>query len=295
MSVIISIVIGYILDMLIGTPKILKKIKNLLSGIVKKLYSKLSSKAAVFATVIIIALVCGITYGIIFALKNYNMIAAIIVESIICYFCISCKDIKNSAERVHKALKRGYIKKATKLFKTITDNGEIDEPREIAENVIIMIMDAALDKVIAPIFYILIFGGAGGICYKLIVIINDATGQIFARILKNIAELVPARLASLFILISAKLLNMDCKNAVKIFLRDRYKVKSLNRGLILSLCAGALGVELNLRKSDAVIGDNNKIITHNDIKKTYEMINIASLLILVALVAVRLVVVLFAI
>lgn len=293
MSVIISIVIGYVLDMIIGTPKIFKKVNSLFSGIVKRFYEKLKSKTAVLATLIILIVFGGFSYGIVYTLKYYNMIAGILAESIICYFCISCKEIKDNSDRVHRALKRGYIKRATKLFNTITENGEIDEPREIAENIIIMITDAAIDNVIAPIFYMLIFGGVGGVCYKMIVIINDSTGQIFARVLKNIAELIPARIAAFFILISSKLLSMNCKNAIKIFKRDRYNVKSLNRGLVLSICAGALDVKLNLRKSGAEIGDNNKVITHNDIKKTFEMINIGSLLTLVSLVAVRLVFVLF--
>lgn len=293
MSLIISIVIGYVLDMIIGTPKMFKKIRAVFAGIIKRFYAKLNSKTAILATFIILIVFGGFSYGIVYVLKYYNMIAGIIAESIICYFCVSCKEIKDSSDRVHKALKRGYIKRATKLFNTITENGEIDEPREIAENIIIMIMDATIDNVVAPIFYMLIFGGVGGVCYKLIVIISDSTGQVFVRVLKNIAEFIPARVAAFFILISAKLLSMNCKNAIKIFKRDRYKVKSLNRGLILSICAGALNIKLNLRKSGTEIGDSNKIITHNDIKKTFEMINIASLLTLVSLVAVRLVFVLF--
>lgn len=295
MSVIISIVIGYLLDMLIGTPKFIRKARGVLGALIKKLFSKFKSKTCIAVTLCILVLSGGGIYALLRFIEYYNMIISIIAESIVCYFCISCKDIKNSAERVHKALKRGYIKKATKLFNTITDKGEIDEPSEIAENIIIMIMDSTVDKVIAPLFYILLFGGAGGVCYKLIVLMNDSTGHIFHRVLKNIAELIPARIAALFILISEKLLGMNCKKAIKIFKRDRYNEKSLNRGLLLSLCAGGLEVQLNLRKSGAVIGDKDKVITHNDIKKTYEMINIASLLTIVILVVIRLLIVIFVI
>lgn len=293
MSVIISIVIGYLLDMLIGTPKFIRKLWGVFGALIKKLFSKLNSKVGVVVTLCILILFGGGIYALLRFIEYYNMIISIIAESVVCYFCISCKDIKNNAERVHKALKRGYIKNATKLFNTITDKGETDEPREIAENIIIMIIDSTVDKVIAPVFYILLFGGVGGVCYKLIVLMNDYTGNIFHRILKNIGELIPVRIAVVFMLISEKLLNMDCKNALKIFKRDRYNVKSLNRGLVLSLCAGGLNVRFNLKKSGAVIGDNGKTVTHNDIKKTYEMINIASLLTLVTLVVIRLLIVIF--
>lgn len=293
MSVIVSVVIGYVLDMLIGTPKILKKLRDAFGKVLKRLYLKIDSKFAIAVTFIILLVFGFLFYAVMRILKPYNMIFSIIAESIVCYLCISCKEIKDNSERVHKALKRGYIKRATKLFNTITDNGEINEPREIAENIIVMIMDSSVDKVIAPMFYILVFGGFGGVCYKLIVIISDSTGSISARILKNIAEFIPVRFAVVFMFISAKLLKMDLKNGIKIFKRDRYKLKSLNRGLIMSLCSGVLCVQLNFRKSDAVIGDNNKVLTHNDIKRTFEMINIASLFAIVTFVAVRLFIVIF--
>lgn len=293
MSVIVSIVIGYVLDMIIGTPKGLKKIKSIFIRFLKRMYKKMNGKLGMLFTLAILAIGGGGFWGVTVLLNNYNMIYQIIFESIVCYFCISCKDIKGNGERVHKALKRGYIKNATKLFNTLTDNGEINEPREIAENIIIMIMDASLDRVIAPVFYIIVFGGAGGVVYKLLVIINDATDQLFARILRNIADFIPARIATLFMLMSAKILKMNCKNAFKIFRRDRYKLRSLNRGLLMSVCAGTLGIELSFRKSGVTIGDKKKVTTHNDIKRTLEMVNIASLLTLVVLAAIRILIVLF--
>lgn len=293
MSVIISVVIGYVLDMLIGTPKIFRKGKSNILKIVNKLYSRLSSKMAVLVTVILLLASGGIVYAFLSCIEYYNMVGSIIAESIICYFCISCKLIKNSAESVHKALKRGYIKNATKLFNKITENGQVDEPKEISENIIVMIMDSSIDKVIAPIFYMLIFGGVGGVVYKVLVIINDATGQVLARAVKNIAEFIPTRIAVLFMIVSAKVLKLDCKFGLKIFGRDRYNVKSINRGLPLAFCAGALGIRLKSKKSGAVIGDDKRPVTYGDITKAFEMINIASLLVLVALVAVRLIFVLF--
>lgn len=289
MSVVISVVIGYVLDMLIGTPKILKKGKLLILKGLKNLYSKISDKLAMVITIIFIVFSGLIVYGIIYCVEYYNMIASIVLQSIICYFCISCKLIKTSAESVHKALKRGYIKNATRLFSKITENGQIDEPKEIAENIIVMIMDSSIDKVIAPIFFIMLFGGTGGIVYKIIVIINDATGNIIARILKNIAELIPTRIALIFMLVSAKVLKLDCKAGLKILNRDRYNVSSLNRGLPLSFCAGALGIQLKSKKTGVVIGDAKRDVNHNDITKSFELINIASLLTLVGLVAIRLI------
>lgn len=287
MAVIVSVVIGYVLDMIIGTPKVIKKARNFFYACVKKLYSKINSRVKVLVTIALPILFGIVVFKAVEFIADYNMIFSIVAESIICYFCISCREIKDNSERVHKALKRGYIKKATKLFNTITENGEITEPREIAENIIVMIMDGSIDRVIAPIFYILVFGSAGGVVYRVLSLISDSTRELTARVFKNLAEFIPTRLALVFMFISAKLLKMDCRNAYKVFKRDRYKLKSLNRGLIMSLCAGSLNVELSFKKQGVDIGDSNKIITHNDIKIVFEMINISSLLALITFVAVR--------
>ncbi|MDO5388681.1 MAG: cobalamin biosynthesis protein, partial [Clostridia bacterium] len=283
MSVIVSIVIGYILDMFIGTPTIFKRGRNAFVKLLKKIYKRLNSKLAVVFTIFVIAAGGGLAYGIIKLVESYNMICSIGVESIICYFCISCRDIKDNGERVHKALKRGYIKRATKLFNKLTENGETNEPGEIAENIIIMIMDDSIEKVIAPIFYIMLFGGVGGVVYKLMVLINDASGQLFIRIIKNLADFLPARLGVVFMFVSVKILSLDFKNAFKVFMKERYKSRSLNRGLVMSLCAGALDTKLTFKKSGVVLGNGDRNVNYADIKKTFEMINIASLLTLVTL------------
>ena len=91
MSVVISVVIGYVLDMIIGTPKILKKGKLLILKELKNFYGKISGSLAIFVTIFIIAFSGAIVYGIIYFVEYYNMIASIMLQSIICYFCISCK------------------------------------------------------------------------------------------------------------------------------------------------------------------------------------------------------------
>lgn len=295
MAVVISVVIGYVLDMLFGTPRILKRLKLFLIKVLRLLYSEINNKLAILVTIIIGVGVSWVVYYGCMYLDKFNLLYTIIFESAICYLCISCKEIKVNSERVHRALKRGYIKNATKLFKTITDNGEINEPRGIAENIIVMITEESIDKVITPIIYIIAFGGVGGVAYRVISIISDATGQKFAKIVKNLSEVIPTRIATIFMFISVLLLKMNFKNSLKIFKRDRYSVKSLNRGLLISLCAGALDIKLHLRKTGTEVGDSNKIITHNDITKAFEIINISCLLTLVTLSVIRILIVVFAV
>ena len=73
MSVVISVVIGYVLDMLIGTPKILKKGKLLILKGLKNLYSKISDKLAMVITIIFIVFSGLIVYGIIYCVVSWKI------------------------------------------------------------------------------------------------------------------------------------------------------------------------------------------------------------------------------
>ena len=68
-------------------------------------------------------------------------------------------------------------------------------------------------------------------------------GRAAAR-LDDLANLIPARLSALLMILSSFILGMNGKGAFKIWLRDRYNHKSPNSAQTESACAGALGIQL---------------------------------------------------
>lgn len=294
MSVVISVVIAYLLDMIIGTPAFVKGIKSGLSAIIKNVYSRISSALAIALTIVLIlGIGAGVFYGIGF-LKDFNMILAIIAEAVICFFCISCREVKDNGERVCRPLRKGYVKSASRLYHSFFDAEEKD-PEKIAEKTLIITTDSSVDKVISPIFFILLSGCTGGVVYKLISLIAESTHQGLALALKNICDFVPARLQVFFMKRTAGLLSLDKTMGRRVYKRDRYKLGALNRGLIPAYCAGALNAELYLGREEPIIGKTSKSrrISADDIIKSCELINLSALLAFVVLVAVRLVAVIF--
>ena len=105
------------------------------------------------------------------------------------------------------------------------------------------------DGVIAPLFYLALFGLPGIAVYKAINTLDSMiaykTGHYFyfgktAAILDDIANIIPARLTALLII----LLTANKQRAWQCVLRDGNKLESPNAGFPIAALAGALGVGL---------------------------------------------------
>ena len=88
--------------------------------------------------------------------------------------------------------------------------------------------------------------------------------------LDDILNFIPSRIAGVFIVISAYLLNLDGKNAYKIMMRDARKCPSPNSGYTMATTAGALNIQL-IKKDTYILGDDNKDITKEDISKAVRL------------------------
>ena len=150
------------------------------------------------------------------------------------------------------------------------------------------------DGVAAPLLFLILAGGAGGFFYKSINTMDSMLGYknekymnfgCFPAHLDDIANFIPARLAALFLILSAPLCGCDGKMAWKIFRRDRYKHASPNSAQTEAAAAGALHVQLagdawyfgELHKKP-FIGDDIRPIEVSDIAKINRMMYTAAAL-----------------
>lgn len=105
------------------------------------------------------------------------------------------------------------------------------------------------DGVVAPFFYLMLFGLSGIAIYKAINTLDSMIGYRTARYekfgkvaarLDDVANFIPARLTALLIV----LLMPNKLQALKIMLRDGYKLESPNAGYPISALAGSLQIAL---------------------------------------------------
>jgi adenosylcobinamide-phosphate synthase len=86
----------------------------------------------------------------------------------------------------------------------------------------------------------------------------------------DILNFIPSRIAGIFMVISAYILNLEWKNAYKIMRRDARSCPSPNSGFTMATAAGALNIQL-IKKDTYILGDSNKDITSDDISKAVSL------------------------
>jgi adenosylcobinamide-phosphate synthase len=139
------------------------------------------------------------------------------------------------------------------------------------------------DGVIAPLFYLLLFGLPGIAAYKAINTLDSMiaykTERYFyfgktAAILDDIANFIPARLTAMLIV----LLAADKQRAWQYALRDGNKLESPNAGFPIAALAGALGVGLagdayyhGQLKHKPTLGSPLNPVNHNTLDQALKM------------------------
>uniref|UniRef100_UPI0025CB7884 adenosylcobinamide-phosphate synthase CbiB n=1 Tax=Butyrivibrio sp. TaxID=28121 RepID=UPI0025CB7884 len=139
------------------------------------------------------------------------------------------------------------------------------------------------DGIIAPLFYMILGGGALSVMYKAVNTLDSMLGYkndkymhfgSASAIQDDYWNFIPSRLSALLICASAFCLKMDHKNAFRIWKRDRLKHESPNSAQTESACAGALDIQLagdasyfgHIKHKDT-IGDPIRPVDKEDINR----------------------------
>ena len=138
------------------------------------------------------------------------------------------------------------------------------------------------DGVIAPLFFLLLFGLPGIVFYKTVNTLDSMVGYRnktyenygkASAILDDILNFIPSRLTALLIMLLGKQKNLFA------FYKDGKKHDSPNAGHPITAMALVLGVKLGgdtsyfgVIKNKAVFGEGRDVITANDVKKALAII-----------------------
>ena len=213
--------------------------------------------------------------------------------------------------KVCRELKKNDLNEARKAVSMIVgrDTDVLDE-KGVAKAAVETVAENTSDGVVAPVFFIALFGASGGMVYKAINTMDSMIayknerfknfGFCAAR-LDDAANLIPARFSAILMVLSALILavfpfkqRFRPVNAVKIFFRDRYKHASPNSAQTESVVAGALGLQLagdtvyegKVEKKD-FIGDALREVGAGDVFRSSLLMYAAAILAIVISVWVR--------
>ncbi len=176
------------------------------------------------------------------------------ISAFLAYQMLAMKQLKIESMRVFKALEKKDIKAAREAVSMIVgrDTRRLNE-RGIIKATVETVAENASDGVVAPLLFMMAFGVWGGWLYKAVNTMDSMIGYkndrykyfgTAAARLDDIFNYIPSRVTALFMVVSALFLNLNWKNAVRIWRRDASKSTSPNSGQTEAVMAGALGVTL---------------------------------------------------
>ena len=179
-----------------------------------------------------------------------GMLAAVILSST----CLAARSLHRESALVASALAAGNMIQARQYLSYIVgrDTEHLEEP-EIWRALVETVAENTSDGIVAPLFWLSVGGPVAAMAFKAVSTLDSMVGYRNERYLHmgwasarmdDLLNFIPARLTALLMIVSAPLIGLSGRHALKITLRDRLKHPSPNSAHPEAAAAGALGVRL---------------------------------------------------
>lgn len=314
MKIVLSVLplaIGFVLDMILGDPyslphpiRLIGRLIAALEKAMRKRFPERERLGGTLTAIIVLLLSTVVPLGILIVCYKVNVRLGAAVEGIFCYYLLAAKCLKKESMKVYRAIEEKDVEKARQAVSMIVgrDTKPLDE-KGIIKAAVETVAENTSDGVTAPMFYIMLGGGAAGFFYKAANTMDSMIGYKndkyinfgrFAAKLDDVLNFIPSRLTALLMILSAYMLGYDGKNAMKIWRRDRFNHASPNSAQTEAVCAGALDVMLAgdayyfgklLKKK--TIGDDIRPVENKDIVRANRLMYCTAVLMLIIAAAVR--------
>jgi len=248
---------GYLLDLLLGDPPQWPHPIRLL-GRTCQYWERTFYAQEVMAGGLYWVAVMGTTLVLIIA----ALVVAVLLPSLfgaavlayLIYAGLATRSLHRESARVEKALVKGDLAGARANLSMIVgrETGRLD-PEEIRRAVLETVAENLADAVVAPMFFLLLFGVPGLFLYKAANTMDSMVGyknyrygkfgRVAAR-MDDVLNFLPARLTAVLMVAAAALAGLDRRGAWRILRRDAGNAASPNAGWPEAALAGALSVRL---------------------------------------------------
>lgn len=310
----IALTIGFILDLIIGDPigwphivLAYGKLIPFFERVLRKIFPKTQKgelTAGVFLVIFMCVISLGAGIGILYICQLVSPYLRLAVESILVWQCLSLRSLQVASLTVYKPLVEKNLPGARLAVAEIVgrDTASLDE-RGVTRATVETVAENTGDGIIAPLLFLAIGGAPLGLLYKAINTMDSMVGYkndvylFFGRAaakFDDAVNLIPARLAGLFMVLAASLSKLDGKNAWRIFKRDRLNHKSPNSAHTEAACAGALHVQLGgdsyyfgALVHKPTIGDDDRPIETQDIKRANTLLFMTAILFILICIIVK--------
>lgn len=293
METLFVLILALILDLALGEPPNawhpVAWLGKLMSLEIRLAPQRGKIKQLIFGIAIVIITLAAITAAAYFLLsyvKEVNTMLYIVVSAAILKFTFSLRGLRQAAIAVKKLLSTDKLIEARFSLRSLVSRGtaNLDKSQVVAATVE-SVAENSCDSFVAPLFYFLLWGVPGAVAYRIINTFDAMIGYRgdyehlgkFAARLDDVANFIPARIASLIMVLSAWVCRRNISQAWHIMLRDHSKTPSPNAGWTMSAIAGALEVQLE-KTGQYTLGDNHHFLTLNTIDASLHIVTITALI-----------------
>jgi adenosylcobinamide-phosphate synthase len=300
----IYLVISYIIDRIVGDPRIvphpvvlmgrgISLLENIIRNTIR--YEKRLKVAGLLFPILIVGAVYIVTFFIIYWSCRINSWFGICLEIWLISTTIATKGLGDAGKKVYRHLKAKDLPKARQSLGMIVgrDTDNLDES-EVSRGTVETVAENIVDAIISPLFYGLIGGAPLAMAYRAVNTLDSMIGYknekyknlgwASAR-LDDLFNYIPARLTAVFILLACWIQKYDAKGAWRSIKRDAKLHPSPNSGIPEAAIAGSLGIQLGgtnfyngIASNRAKMGVPNRRIDANDIIHTIIIMNISSVI-----------------
>ena len=223
-SCIIALLMGYILDWLLGDPVYLPHPIvgfGKMIGWMEKAFNRGKYKliSGAFTALFLVSITFAGSY---FTLKLSEQISAyiyLIINTIIIFFCLAGKTLRKEVKMVFEALNESTEKGRQQLSRIVGRDTKKLSPQQIRCAALETLSENLSDGVIAPLFWFALLGAPGMLAYKMVNTLDSMIGYKndryllfgrFAARMDDVANYIPARLtAILMLMVSGNLSKAD--------------------------------------------------------------------------------------
>lgn len=300
-----AVLAGFILDFCLGDPhflphpvRVIGRLIAALEKVIRKIFpaGERGELAGGVALVLSVLLITGTaSFGILFAARTAGGPWPFAVETVINYYLLAARSLERESMRVYTALKARDVEGARRQVSMIVgrDTAPLSDIG-IAMAAVETVAENTSDGVVAPLLYLTVGGPVAGWLYKAVNTMDSMVGYrnerylYFGRAaarLDDLCNFLPARISAGLMILSAALLGLDAKNAVRIYRRDRYQHKSPNSAQTEAACAGALRIRLagdawyfGKLSRKPYIGDDLRPVEYEDIRRADRLMYMTAVL-----------------
>ncbi len=263
--------------------------------------------AGVFLAVFVPLFSFLLSFGVLFLAYRLSFWLWFVLHTFWTYQILAARCLARESKKVYKALEQKDLPLARKrLSYLVGRETEHLSEEEVIQACVETVAENTTDGVTAPLFYLLLGGVPLGFFYKAVNTLDSMVGYRNARYLEfgcasakldDALNWLPSRICGVLMVLSAKLLKLDGKNAFRIFRRDRKNHLSPNSAQTESAAAGALHIQLGgshiyfgTLVEKPTIGDRDRRAVPEDILRTNRLMLVTAVLSLAFFGCVRLIV-----